>query len=58
MTRRPPPAAGPPSTRVRPRRRCGACSRTTPGGVLRGIVHLPEGTGGKPAAYELFAELS
>ncbi|MEU6879917.1 alpha-N-acetylglucosaminidase [Streptomyces sp. NPDC046712] len=29
-----------------------------PGSALRGIAHLPEGTGGNPAAFDLFTELA
>ncbi|GAB2702732.1 alpha-N-acetylglucosaminidase [Kitasatospora kifunensis] len=29
-----------------------------PGSALRGIAYLPEGTGGNPAAFELFTELA
>ncbi|MFI5771175.1 alpha-N-acetylglucosaminidase [Streptomyces sp. NPDC051658] len=32
--------------------------RTKPDSALRGIAYLPEGTGGNPAAYELFTELA
>ncbi|MGW5005216.1 alpha-N-acetylglucosaminidase [Streptomyces parvulus] len=32
--------------------------RTKPGSALAGIAYLPEGTGGNPAAYELFTELA
>jgi len=32
--------------------------RNKPNSALRGIAYLPEGTGGNPAGYELFAELA
>ncbi|MEU3749306.1 MULTISPECIES: alpha-N-acetylglucosaminidase [Streptomyces] len=31
---------------------------TAPGSSLRGIAYLPEGTGGNPAAFDLFTELA
>ncbi|MFE1551915.1 alpha-N-acetylglucosaminidase [Streptomyces sp. NPDC058718] len=31
---------------------------TAPGSALRGIAYLPEGTGGNPAAFDLFTELA
>ncbi|MGW0122036.1 alpha-N-acetylglucosaminidase [Streptomyces sp. NPDC003327] len=32
--------------------------RSEPGSALRGIAYLPEGTGGNPAAFDLFTELA